>query len=307
MNKLCGRGVTEAAFEAIGKVFSRVQQAFESDGARGWPIVEEDGHGGAGFETNQIRVSRVHARVGCVDPWCRCAVVAQGADPPALMRRQHGEPDAMLGEEVEGLGIRGGFGQPHALRRDPVVKLVIGYAPANLRDLVAAVGQGHDGVVVDLRHRRAVSLEVLAAAPLAVEDHAVGARRIFLQPAQKRGAEVEADARVVVHDPRDLVFDVDYPGSAVGGVALGADALVPVVVGSSGVLGLDGFQPRILTRRLIKVTVNADKALAGGHEHFPIAGRRRERGARPPDYSSAAHPGCVGPRTTPVESIPPAG
>jgi hypothetical protein len=35
------------------------------------------------------------------------------------------------------------------------------------------------------------------------------------------------------------------------------------------------------------VTVNADETLAGGHEHFPIAGRRRKRGARPPDYSSA--------------------
>ena len=63
-----------------------------------------------------------------------------------------------------------------------------------------------------------------------------------------------------------LMFD--DARSAVGRVALGADALVPVVVGRGGVLRLHGFQPRVLARRLVEVTVNADKTLTGWHEDF---------------------------------------
>ena len=74
----------------------------------------------------------------------------------------------------------------------------------------------------------------------------------------------------------DLVFDIDDARGAVGGVALGADALIPVVVGRGGILGLHGFQPGIFAGRLIEVAVNADEALGGGHD-FPDAGRARGR------------------------------
>ena len=49
-------------------------------------------------------------------------------------------------------------------------------------------------------------------------------------------------------------------GGAVGGVALGGDALVPVVIGGGGVLDFDGFEPGILARRLVEVAVDADVA-----------------------------------------------
>ena len=58
----------------------------------------------------------------------------------------------------------------------------------------------------------------------------------------------------------DLVLVVHDAGGAVGGVALGADALVPVVIGSGGVLRLDRFEPGILARRLVKMPMNADEA-----------------------------------------------
>ena len=113
----------------------------------------------------------------------------------------------------------------------PKLLLVVGDAPADLRDAVARAGQRHDHVVVNLRHGRAVAADSRwRLRRLAVQDHAIGARRVFFEPAQQRGAEVEADARVVVDDARDLVFGVDHARRAVGGVALRADALVPVVV-----------------------------------------------------------------------------
>ena len=51
---------------------------------------------------------------------------------------------------------------------------------------------------------------------------------------------------------------------AVGGVTLGGDALVPVVIGGGGVLDLDGFEPGIFAGRLVEVAVDADVARASG-------------------------------------------
>ncbi len=126
-------------------------------------------------------------------------------------------------------------------------------------------GEGQDDVVVDLGHGGAVAFVGAAAAALAVKDHAVGAGSVFVEPTEEGGAEVEADASVVVDDAHDLVFVVDDAGGAVGRVALGADTLVPVVIGRGGVLSLDRLQPGVLARRLVKVTMNADEAFAGWH------------------------------------------
>ncbi len=183
------------------------------------------------------------------------------------------------GEQLERLGVGRGLRQPHAFRRRAEAALVVGDAPADLRDAVARAGQRQNHVVVDLRHGRAVAAIALAAAALAVEDHAIGARRVLLEPAEQRGAEVEADARVVVDDAHDLVFVVDDARGAVGRVALGADALVPVVVGSGRVLRLHRLQPGILARRLVKVAVNADKTLTRRHEESECERRRRLRTA----------------------------
>ncbi len=169
------------------------------------------------------------------------------------------ELQAMLRQQLQRFGIRGCLCKPHALRHGAVMAFVVGNAPANLGDAIALAGQRHDDVVVDLRHRRAVAAVVPAAAPFAVENHPVGARRIFLEPAQERGAEVEADARVVVHDARDLVLDVLHARRSVGGIALGADAFVPVVIRSSRVLRLHRLQPGILPRRLIEMSMNTDE------------------------------------------------
>src|SRR3569833_4414987 len=103
--------------------------------------------------------------------------------------------------------------------------LIVGDAPAMLRDLVALIGERHDDVVVDLRDGGAVAAVQPPAAPFTVEDHAVGAGRIFYQPAHQRRTEVEAHARIVVDDPDDLLLAVHGTGRAVGRIALGTDSL----------------------------------------------------------------------------------
>ena len=182
----------------------------------------------------------------------------------ALGGGEDGEPDALLRHQVEHVAVDGGLGEPHAFGLAAEAMLEVGDAPADLGERVAAVGERHDDVVVDLRDRGAVAAVALRAGPVGVEDHAVGARGFVGQPAEQGGAEVEAHPRVVVHDADDLVLLVRDAGGAVGGVALGGDALVPVVVGRGGVLDFDGFEPGVFARGLVEVAVDADEALGRG-------------------------------------------
>jgi len=56
-------------------------------------------------------------------------------------------------------------------------------------------------------------------------------------------------------------------GVAVGLVALGADAFIPVMVGGSTGLQLDLLGPGVLPRRLIEMTVDAEEFI---HAHAPF-------------------------------------
>ena len=101
------------------------------------------------------------------------------------------------------------------------------------------------------------------ALPVGITDHAIGAGRIFFQPGEQGRPEVEADARIVVHDADDLVLAIDNARGAIGRVAFRRDALIPVVVGCRRILGLHRFEPGVFPRRLIKMTVDAEVTLRG--------------------------------------------
>ena len=142
--------------------------------------------------------------------------------------------------------------------------LEVGDAPADLGEGVARVGERHDEVVVDLGEGGAVSAVALGADFVGVEDHAVGAGGFVLEPTEEGGAEVVAHPGIVVHDADDFVFLIGDAGGPVGGVALGGDAVVPVVIGGGGVLDFDGFEPGVFAGGLVEVAVDADEARGFG-------------------------------------------
>ena len=181
----------------------------------------------------------------------------------ALVGGEDSELDALGGHQVEHAAVDGGFGEPHAFGTAAEAVFEVGDAPADLGDGVAAAGERHDDVVVDLGERGAVAAVTLGAGAVGVEDHAIGARGFVGDPLEQGGAEVEAHAGVVVDDADDFVLAVGDAGGAVGGVALGGDAVVPVVIGRGGVLDFDGFEPGILARRLVEVAMHADVAVGG--------------------------------------------
>ena len=197
------------------------------------------------------------------------------------MRREDREDDAGLGQRLERGRVDGRLRQPHALGLAPEAVHEVAHAPAHLRAPVARVRERQDHVVVGLRERRAVPGEAARALRVGREDRAVDLGLLLLEPGQQRRAEVEAHRGVVVDDRDDAVLAVEDPRVGVGRVALGGDALVPVVVRVRGGLPLDRLQPRVLAGRLVEVAVDADVAfhryLAAGGGGGVRAHRRLDR------------------------------
>jgi hypothetical protein len=136
--------------------------------------------------------------------------------------------------------------------------LEVADSPHDLGVLVAAVGQRHDHVVVNLGDGGAVSGKALLALAVGFENGPIGFGGAVGHPREQSGANVEADAGVVVDDADDAIVGGENAGGGVGRITLGGDALVPVVIGISRVLLLDQLKPGVLTRRLIKMTVNTE-------------------------------------------------
>jgi hypothetical protein len=201
------------------------------------------------------------------------------------VRRQDGELHARLGEHFERFVVDRRLGQPEAFRLSPEARAEIFDAPAHLGDLVAAGGQRHDHVVEDLRARVAVAARGDAGA-VGFEDLRVHVRAVPLEPREQRRPDVERDLLEVVDDVEDAVLFVDAPGRGVRRVALGAHPLVPVVMRSRRVLDLDRFEPGILARRLVEVTVDDDRAVQ--NSSMP-----RKKSRRPPRGTTTSPEGST--------------
>ncbi len=264
----------EAPHQAVGEVVAAVQKPVEGDGPRARAVVEKHRDAAPGFQLHQVGARGVDAGVGRLLPADRrrgfgrlvaigfeleLRLVGQRTHPRALARRKHREQNAVLRQQLQRLAVHRRLRQPHAFRLAPEARLEIGDAPANLRRPVAGRGQRHDHVVVNLRHRRPVAAEAKLAPPVRFEDMVIRALRVLFEPGEQRRTEVEADPRVVVDDADDLVFRVHDPRCPVRRIAFGGDALVPIVIRRSGILGLHRLQPGVLARRLVKMSVNGDE------------------------------------------------
>ena len=131
------------ALEAAGEVFAGVEQALKGDGARVGTVVKEDGDGNAGGEAHQIRARGVDGCVGSIGPWrfiatrlSRCrSYLLERTNALALVRREHGEADAVLRPAASSVAVSAAVSASHMPSGwRAVVALVIGDAPADLRE-----------------------------------------------------------------------------------------------------------------------------------------------------------------------------
>ena len=91
---------------------------------------------------------------------------------------------------------------------------------------------------------------------VALDDPAEHVGVVPLEPRQQRRPDVEAQVLVVVDDGSDTAVLVDDTRPPVGAVALGGDALVPVVERRGRRLDRHLLRPRVLPRRLVEVPVD---------------------------------------------------
>ena len=159
------------------------------------------------------------------------------------------EADALLGEHAQHEVVHGRLREPHALGAAAEAVGEVEDPPSHVRADVALVAEREDGVAVGLG-------DGAAGHAVGIDDAAVHVGVVRLEPRQKRGADVE----------RQLLEGAQL---GVGSVALGGDALVPVVERRGPrLLGHDA-RPGVFARRLVEVPV----------EHQRGAGERGHRGS----------------------------
>ena len=145
-----------------------MQQPLESHRLRHRRIVEENRDLSPGGQAHRIRPRGIHPTTVHVLPIL--SVLAQQPDGTGLEGREDREPDAVGGQDLEGLQVHGALGQPHPLGGTPEPRLEITQTPPHLGDLVTGMRQRHDHVVVTLGQRGAMARETLPALLIGLDN-----------------------------------------------------------------------------------------------------------------------------------------
>ena len=227
----------------------------EGDIARELAVVREQGDGPAAAGVKAQRQS-IHGRLR------------------DLVRGEHGELHAELGEDHERLLVHRRLGEPAPLGVAPEAPPEIGESPAQFDDLVAPRGEGQDHMVVRGGDGVAVAAKPDGAGRVGGENGAIRGRRRALHPLQQGRADVEAQRLIHIHHVRDAPIGRQQPRGRHGGVALALDALVPVVRGGGIGLALHDLEPGILARRLVEMSVHHHRPRGSGGGHVAAAGAR---------------------------------
>ena len=96
------------------------------------------------------------------------------------------------------------------------------------------------------------------AVAIGIDDAPVDFQVLVLHPGKQGRAEIEADLGVVIDDFTNVGVYIQDSRCAVGRITLGGYAFIPIVIGIGRFLIFNGFQPGILTWRLVEMGVNAD-------------------------------------------------
>src|SRR5882762_3515634 len=251
--------VRKTAQQSAGELFTAIEQSFEGDRAGNGAVIEEERDFAPGRQPKQVGAGWVNAISANVLPRPR----AQSANPARLPWSEDREAYSEFRQQIKSFEIHCRLGKPHALGCAAEAVLEVPQTPDDLGPSVAAVRQRHDEVVIGLRQRRAVAGKRLHAIRVRLNHGGVDVRCVLLQPGKKRGSEIEADFAVVVDDLGDASFAVHDSRGCIGGVTLGRNSFIPVVVWMSGILQFNVLEKRILARWLVKMAVNADGSHSG--------------------------------------------
>jgi hypothetical protein len=117
-------------------------------------------------------------------------------------------------------------------------------------------------MVIDLGHGIAVA-GPFPAYPVRIQNAGIRPGKVVLHPGQKGRAEIKIYPFITIYDLPDVSLSVQYAGKSQGIVTFPGYPLVPVQKGSGTGFGQNILQPGILARRLIKMSVNTNRAVHG--------------------------------------------
>src|SRR5437763_1398968 len=103
---------------------------------------------------------------------------------------------------------------------------------------------------------------LLCAGTIRGDDSLVRLAMVLFDPTQQRRAKIEINMRVVVDRARLASGRIRNNRRAIGLIAFGVNAFVPIVEGSRARLFFDDSCPGLLARRSIEVCVNYER----GHD-----------------------------------------
>jgi hypothetical protein len=96
--------------------------------------------------------------------------------------------------------------------------------------------------------------------PVGFENSVINIRCFCFKPREQGRTEVKTDPRVIVDELDDLVVPIENPRHGIRRIAFRRNALVPVVIRVSGILKFDVFEPGVLERPLVEMTVDPNES-----------------------------------------------
>src|SRR5579875_560504 len=250
-------GGSARTLDAIDESLTREQRTFECDRARDRTVIAEDCERASGSVTMEVAIwdAWIDRAVADVYP----PILADWADPRSLMRRQDRVSHPGVDQRAQSGVVACGLGQPHRLGLTTEVMVERNDAPRYLGLEVAPIAERQDRMIVRLSDRVAVAMARVEAHAVGGADARPGPGMRPLKPAHQRWPEVEAYRPIVVDDAVNRAPVVEDPREGVGSIAFGINAFIPVMKGAGAILGIERSSPRILARRLIKMTMNDDR------------------------------------------------
>jgi hypothetical protein len=83
---------------------------------------------------------------------------------------------------------------------------------------------------------------------------------MYFHPGEEGWAKIEADTGIVADDPHDAAITVQIPCGCIGGITLGSDPFIPVMIGIGRILDLYGLKPGVFAGWLVKVAMYAEES-----------------------------------------------
>ena len=186
-----------------------------------------------------------------------------------LSSRQHNILNPSIHHNFQGFSIHSSFCQPHAFWHTAKPMLIIRYSPPDFRFFIHSISKRQNAVMVDLCHRIGVSRTFNTL--MVCGYYTVNNRRmVLIHPIKQSGTNVKRHPVVVAYRSRFSSI-TNNRNRCICLIALTKNPFIPIGKWTGRRLKWYLTCTRVLSRRLIKVSVNTHKSMHDSPSPLPIS------------------------------------